>query len=191
VMRDLADGFAAQGFLTVCPDLFWRIEPGIDITDKTEAEWQKAFHYFNTFNQDKGIHDLGKTLAAVQQLPGCSGKVGAVGYCLGGRLAYMMAARTSIDATVGYYGVGIDGLVGEAKSISRPLMLHIAGKDGFVPAEAQQKMHEALDNQSLVTLHDYPAEDHAFARLGGQHYNKEAADLANGRTFDFFKKHLA
>jgi carboxymethylenebutenolidase len=191
VMRDLADGFAAQGFLTVCPDLFWRIEPGIDITDQSEAEWKRAFELFNAFNPDKGIHDLGKTLAALRQLPGCSGKVGAVGYCLGGKLAYMMATRTSVDATVGYYGVGLDQLVGEAKSISRPLMLHIAGKDGFSSPEAQKKLHEALDGHKLATLYDYPEEEHAFARAGGEHYSQASADLANSRTLDFFKKTLA
>ena len=102
-----------------------------------------------------------------------------------------MATRSDSDANVGYYGVGIQDLTGEAKSIKKPLLLHIAGKDQFVPPEAQAKVHAALDGNPHVTLHDYAAQDHAFARVGGQHYDKAAAQTANQRTADFFKKHLA
>jgi carboxymethylenebutenolidase len=190
VMRDLTDGFAAQGYIAVCPDLFWRIEPGIDITDRTQAEWARAFELFQAFNIDKGIHDIAKTIAAIRHLPGSTGKVGAVGYCLGGKLAFLAATRTDIDAAVGYYGVGLDELVGEASSLHKPLMLHIAGKDQFAPVPVQQKVHAALDGKSLVTLHDYPDDDHAFARVGGQHFSQASADQANARTAAFFKQHL-
>lgn len=191
VMRDLADGFAAAGYAVMCPDLFWRQEPGIDITDQSKAEWDKAFQLFQGFNVDKGVDDLKATLAALRKHPACSGKAGSVGYCLGGKLAYLMATRSDSDANVGYYGVGIQDLTGEARSIKKPLLLHIAGKDQFVPPEAQAKVHAALKGNPLVTLHDYPAQDHAFARIGGQHYDKAAAETANRRTADFFKKHLA
>ncbi len=191
VMRDLADGFAAQGYAVMCPDLFWRQEPGIDITDQSEAEWKKAFALFQGFNAEKGVDDLKATLAALRKHPACTGKVGSVGYCLGGKLAYLMGTRSDADANVGYYGVGIQDLLGEAKSIKKPLMLHIAGKDQFVPPEAQAKIKQALPSNPLVTLHSYPEQDHAFARVGGQHYDKAAAELANKRTADFFKQHLA
>jgi carboxymethylenebutenolidase len=191
VMRDLTDGFAAQGFVAICPDLFWRIEPGIDITDKSEAEWKRAFELFNTFDVEKGVNDIAATIATIRHGHGSTGKVGAVGYCLGGKLAYLTATHTDIDASVGYYGVGLDALTGEAASIRKPLMLHIAGKDKFAPAPAQQKVHAALDGNKLVTLHDYPNDDHAFARVGGEHYDKDSADQANARTLAFFKQHLA
>lgn len=191
VMRDLADGFAAQGYAVMCPDLFWRQEPGIDITDQSEAEWKKAFALFQGFNVEKGVDDLKATLAALRKHPACTGKVGSVGYCLGGKLAYLMGTRSDADANVGYYGVGIQDLLGEAKSIKKPLMLHIAGKDQFVPPEAQAKIKQALPSNPLVTLYSYPEQDHAFARVGGQHYDKAAAELANKRTADFFKQHLA
>ncbi len=191
VMRDLADGFAAAGYAVMCPDLFWRQEPGIDITDQSKAEWDKAFQLFQGFNADKGVDDLKATLAALRKHPACSGKAGSVGYCLGGKLAYLMATRSDSDANVGYYGVGIQDLTGEARSIKKPLLLHIAGKDQFVPPEAQAKVHAALKGNPHVTIHDYPAQDHAFARVGGQHYDKAAAQTANQRTADFFKKHLA
>ena len=190
VMRDLADGFAAQGYTVMCPDLFWRQEPGIDITDQSKAEWDKAFSLFQGFNVDKGVDDLKSTLASLRAHPACNGKAGSVGYCLGGKLAYLMATRSDSDANVGYYGVGIEGALGESKNIKKPLLLHVAGKDQFCPPEAQAKVKDGLKGNSQVTINDYAQQDHAFARLGGQHYDKAAADLANRRTAEFFKKHL-
>jgi carboxymethylenebutenolidase len=190
VMRDLADGYAGQGYSVLCPDLFWRQEPGIDITDKTDAEWQRAFKLFKGFNVDKGVDDLKATLATLRKHQACTGKAGSVGYCLGGKLAYLMATRSDSDANVGYYGVGIQDLLGEAKNITKPLLLHIAEKDQYVPPEAQTKIKEALKGNKLVTIYSYPGADHAFARVGGQHYDRKSADLANKRAADFFKKHL-
>jgi len=190
VMRDIADGFAAQGYVAVCPDLFWRQQPGIQITDKTEEEWQQAFKLFGSFDVDKGVDDLKATLAALRELDECTGKAGSVGYCLGGKMAYLMATRSDADCNVSYYGVGIDELVGEAKNIRHPLLMHVATEDGFVPKEAQATMHEALDPNPQVTIHDYEGNDHAFARVGGEHYDAEAAELANTRTREFFERHL-
>jgi carboxymethylenebutenolidase len=191
VMRDLADGFAAQGYAVLCPDIFWRQEPGIQITDKTDAEWQKAFSLYKGFNEAKGADDLKATLAHLRKLPACTGKVGSVGYCLGGKLAYLMATRSDADCSVSYYGVAIDAALDEAKNIKKPLLMHMAEKDQFVPAQAQEKIKAALKGNPHVAIHVYPGMDHAFARVGGQHYNKAAADLANSRTAAFFKKNLA
>jgi carboxymethylenebutenolidase len=191
VMRDLANGYAAQGYTVMCPDLFWRQEPGIQITDKTEVEWKRAFELFQGFNVDKGVEDLKAALSSLRRHQACSGKVGSVGYCLGGKLAYLMATRSDSDCNVGYYGVGIQDQLDEAKTIKKPLLLHVAEKDQFVPPPAQAKVKEALAANNLVTIYSYPGADHAFARTGGQHYDKTAADLANQRTADFFKKHLS
>ena len=190
VMRGIADEFAAKGFIVACPDLFWRQEPGVQISDKTQAEWDKAFKLMQGFNLDKGIDDLTSTLDHLRQQKGCSGKVGAVGYCLGGQLAYLMACRTSSDASVGYYGVMIQNFLNESSKITKPLMLHIAEEDGFVPKEDQAKIKDGLKSNHKVTVHSYPGCDHAFARAGGQHYNKDAATLANKRTIDFFNLNL-
>ncbi|WP_340645689.1 dienelactone hydrolase family protein [Phenylobacterium sp.] len=191
VMREIADGLADQGYLAICPDLFWRIEPGIDITDKSEAEWKKAFELFNAFDPDLGVKDIAAVIDHVRADAGCSGKVGAVGYCLGGMLAFLTATRTDANASVGYYGVGIENRLGEAEKLERPLLLHIAEEDQFVPKEAQAIILQALKNHAQVTTYTYPGCDHAFARHGGEHYDEAAAKAANGRSLAFFQQHLA
>jgi carboxymethylenebutenolidase len=190
VMRDLADTLAEAGYTVLCPDLFWRQEPNIQLNDFTPDEWKTAFSLYQGFDEAKGVEDIEATIRHLRRDPACTGRVGAVGYCLGGKLAYLAATRTDADCSVGYYGVGIENALGEADNIRRPLMLHIARKDQFVPPEAQDRIHRALDAHSRVTLFDYEGCDHAFAREGGDHYDADAAALANARTADFFRRHL-
>lgn len=190
VMRRLADDYAKQGYVVLCPDLFWRIKPGIQITDKTQQEWDLAFSLFQRFDQNKGIEDLGSTMDELRRTPGCSGKVGAVGYCLGGKLAYLMATRTTIDCAVGYYGVALDAALNEAPKMRKPLMLHIAEEDQFVPHDVQDKIVAVLGKNPLVTLHRYANMNHAFAREGGKHFNADNAHVANKRTSDFLARNL-
>ena len=191
VMRDLCDGFAAQGYVALCPDLFWRQEPGIDITDQSEEEWNQAFSLYQGFDEAAGVQDLIASLAFLREYPRCSGKAGSVGFCLGGKLAYLMATRSDADCSVGYYGVGIEDALDETGKIDKPLMLHIAEKDQFCPPEAQSKIIAAMQSASTVAVHSYSGVDHAFARIGGAHYDQEAADLANNRTATFFTENLA
>ncbi|HEY5338589.1 MAG TPA: dienelactone hydrolase family protein, partial [Rhizomicrobium sp.] len=190
VMRDLTDGFAARGYFALCPDLFWRMQPNIQLTDKTDAEWKQAFDWMNKFDPKTGVEDIQATITQLRGMEGCNGKVGAVGYCLGGLLAYLAAARTNADASVGYYGVNIQTMLGEAANIKKPLMLHVAGKDQFTPPDAQKQLIDGLKANSHVTIHTYPEMDHAFARVGGAHYDHANAELANGRTAMFFRQHL-
>ncbi len=188
VMRGICDDLAASGYRAICPDLFWRIEPGIELTDQSEEEWKQAFDLFGKFNPDKGVEDIAATIAHARD-EGAK-KVGAVGYCLGGLLAYLTACRTDCDASVGYYGVGIQDRLGEAGKITKPLLLHIAGQDKFVPKEAQDKVIATLKPNPQVALYQYPDRDHAFARVGGEHYHGDDADTANNRTMAFFREHL-
>lgn len=191
VVRTVADDLAARGYFTLAPDLFWRLEPGVQLTDKTDAEWKRALDLMGRFDQDAGVLDIKASIAHLRQLPGATGKVGVVGYCLGGLLAYLTATRTDADASVGYYGVNIQEKLAEASSIKKPLMLHVAGKDQFVPSEAQKRILDGLKTNAHVTIHVYPEMDHAFARPGGKHYDKANAELANGRTSTFFRQHLS
>jgi carboxymethylenebutenolidase len=189
VMRGKADWLAREGFLAICPDLFWRIEPGVDITDKTEAEWTKAMALMKAFDVDDGIRDIKATLAHAREQLGAE-KVGAIGYCLGGLLAFLTACRIDSDASAGYYGVNIPQYLGEAEKLARPLLLHIAGADSFVPKQAQELIKQGLGNNPCATLHVYPDRDHAFTREGGKNYNADDARIADARTIAFFKEHL-
>ena len=181
---------AEDGYLALAPDLFWRIEPNVELDPDIPEQFQKALGLMGRFDQDQGVSDIEATIKYARGSEGC-GKIGVVGYCLGGRLAYMAAARTDADASVGYYAVGIDNLLREKHGIARPLMLHIAGADHFVGPEIQQAMHEGLDDHPKVTLCDYPGLDHGFATEIGARRNEEGARLADGRTAEFFAEHLA
>ena len=190
-IRRKCDRWAERGYLAIAPDLFWRLEPGVELDPDIEPEFKRALDLMGKFDQDQGISDIEAAIRAARARLPEGGKVGCVGYCLGGRLAYMTAARTDVDASVGYYAVGLDGLLHEKNAIARPLLLHIAGDDGFVPPEVQAKMHEGLDDHPRVTLHDYPGQDHGFAAEMGRRRSEEAAQQADRRTEEFFARHLA
>lgn len=190
-MRSVADWYAAHGFVALCPDLFWRQEPGVQLTDKTEAEWQKAFEFYQGLDEAKAVDDSAAAMKFLRRHPACNGRVGAVGFCLGGNLAYLLSVRYQPACAVGYYGVSIEKSLAEAKGLSSPLMLHIAGKDKYCPPAAQEQIRQTLDANPLATLHIYPEQDHAFGRPGGEHYDAPAAELANLRTLEFFVRNLA
>src|SRR3989441_1554806 len=190
-MRSVADWYAARGFIALCPDLFWRQERGVQITDQTEAEWQKALALYEGLDEAKAVEDSAAAVEFLRKHPACSGRVGAVGFCLGGNLAWLLSVRYKPDCAVGYYGVSIEKTLAEAKNLGSPLMLHIAGQDRHCPPAAQAQIHQALDSNPLAALHDYPAQDHAFGRLGGEHYDAPAAELAHLRTLEFFVRNLA
>jgi carboxymethylenebutenolidase len=188
-IRRKCDSYAEQGYLAIAPDLFWRIEPGVQLDPDIPEQLQAGLDMIGTFDQGKGIEDIEATIKAARSRLG-GGKVGVVGYCLGGRLAFMTATRTDSDASVGYYGVGIDGLLGEKHAIANPVLLHVAGADHFVTPDVQAKMHAGLDDHPKVTIFDYPGEDHGFATEMGERRSEAAAQLADQRTAAFFAENL-
>jgi carboxymethylenebutenolidase len=189
-MRAVADWFAARGFVVACPDLFWRQQPGVELTDGRDEDRKRAFELYGGLDEAKAVEDAATTLAFLRRHPACNGKVGTFGFCLGGKLAYLMATRSDADCSVGYYGVGIESALDEASRISCPTMLHLAGADQHCPPAAQAQIHQALDNHPLVTLHVYPEQGHAFGRPSSARYNTSAAELAHLRTLEFLVRNL-
>lgn len=190
-IRRKCDIWAQAGYLAYAPDLFWRLDPHVELDADVTDQFQTAIGLMQKFNQDQGIRDIEATIKAARAALGDNGKVGLVGYCLGGRLAFMAACRTDGDAFVSYYGVGIDGLLGEQHAIGKPVLLHVPTADHFVGPDAQKAMHDGLADNRHVTLHDYEGLDHGFAAEMGQRRNEAGAELADGRTADFFAQHLA
>ena len=182
-----ADDWAAKGYLAVAPDVFWRQEPGVSLDSDIQEEFQKAIQLMMGHDFDQGLDDLKAVLAWIRkELPGT--KTGLVGFCMGGKIAYQMATRSDIEASVGYYGVGLHQMLEEAGNISGRLMLHIPTADGFVPPDQQAAIHAALDAHPRVTLHDYAGLDHGFADTFSSRRNEEGATLADRRTEEFFNK---
>jgi carboxymethylenebutenolidase len=184
-MRAVCDWFAARGFLAICPDLFWRMEPGLELSP--ERDHERAMALLGKLDQSKAVDDAAAAMEYLRVHPACTGRVGVVGYCLGGRLAYLIAARHNPDAAVGYYGVMIENALDEAKAVSCPLMLHIAERDKYCPPAAREQIIAALPQ---ANIHVYPNARHAFARRGGMHYDAPAAELADLRTIEFFLRTL-
>ncbi|AZI36001.1 putative carboxymethylenebutenolidase [Caenibius tardaugens NBRC 16725] len=188
-IRQKCDHWAERGYLAAAPDIFWRFAPGVELDADVDEQLQEAFGYFAQFDADLGVKDIEALIRYLRAKEGTE-KVGLVGYCLGGRMAYLAAARTDIDASVGYYGVMIDQMLNESHAIANPLILHIAGDDGFVPADAQKAIHEGLDTNHHVTLYDYPGLDHGFAAEMGNRRDEAGAQLADSRTEAFFVEQL-
>ncbi len=188
-IRKKADDWAAQGYLAVAPDVFWRQEPGVELDSDVPEQFQRGVALMMSHDFDLGIRDVEAVIHWIRREEGVS-KVGLVGYCMGGKIAFQAAARTDVDASVGYYGVGIDQMLNESHAIAKALLLHVPTADGFVPPEAQKAMHDGLDGNPHVTIYDYEGLDHGFAAEHGVRRVEDAARLADQRTAEFFTQHL-
>ncbi|WP_198084836.1 dienelactone hydrolase family protein [Variovorax sp. E3] len=186
-MREVADYYAEEGYVVLVPDLFWRQEPNVEL-GYSEADWQRAFALYGGFDEAKGMQDMQTAIDALRARTDVADKkVGVLGFCLGGKLAYLSACRTDADAVVGYYGVGIDAALDEADHIKCPLTLHVAELDKFCPPEARDRIVATLRGRPGVSIHVYPGMDHAFARAGGEHFHKPSALMAHERSIATLK----
>jgi carboxymethylenebutenolidase len=189
-MREIADAFAARGYVVLVPDLFWRMEPNIAL-GYTPEDWQKAFGYFKRFNVDTGVDDIQSAITTLREQAFVSTHVGVMGFCLGGKLAYLSACRTDADVAIGYYGVGIEDALDEASHLHCPLVLHIAQLDKYCDEAAQKKIRQGLGDRDKVEVWLYQDADHAFARPGGEHYHQPSADLALERSLSALQRALS
>jgi len=189
-IRLTCQALAAQGFIAIAPDLFWRQEPGVDLSVTSEADWKKGLGLYMAYDRDAGVSDIEATIAAARELPRSTGKVAVMGYCLGGLMTFLSAARSKVDAAVAFHGGDTEKYLGEAASVSAPFLMHLAGADEFITPEAQAQIKEAFAGKPNVTIYTYEGCHHAFSRHGGAHYDAAAAKSANDRTWAFLKENL-
>jgi carboxymethylenebutenolidase len=189
-IRKTCDELAEQGFVAVAPDLFWRQEPGVDLSVTSEDDWQHGLRLYQAYDRDAGVRDIRDTLNDVAKLPECTGKIAVQGYCLGALMTFLTAVRCRVDAAVAYHGADTEKYLGEADNLRAPLLMHLGEEDEFISKAAQAQIKAALAGKANATVYSYPGQRHAFARHNGTHYNAAAAALANGRTSEFLRRQL-
>jgi carboxymethylenebutenolidase len=189
-VRTTCDELAQAGFVAIAPDLFWREEPGLDLNSWSEQEWARALELYGRYDIDRGVLDLAATIDAARSLVGTNGLVGITGFCMGGLLTFLAAARTDVDAAASYYGGNTELYLEEANDLAAPLILHLAEEDEFMSKDAQASIRAALRSKQNVSVFTYAGCSHAFARHTGLHYDAAAASLANERTRTFLSDHL-
>jgi len=187
-LRGVADSFAREGYLVAAPDMFWRIERGLAL-EYQGPDRERARDYLTKFDWDRGVRDVLAAVDAVRKMPECNGRVAAVGYCLGGSLAYLAACRGKLDGAVAYYAVEVMEHLDEAKNLSCPVLMHFADNDHLLKPEVVQKIKDGLKG-SPVTIHDYPNVGHAFCRDVDpkETTRAEQASKANQRTFEYLNR---
>jgi carboxymethylenebutenolidase len=189
-IRKTCDELAEQGFVAVAPDLFWRQEPGVDLSVTSEDDWQHGLRLYQAYDRDAGVRDIRDTLSAVAKLPECTGKIAVQGYCLGALMTFLTAVRGQVNAAVAYHGADTEKYLGEVQNLHAPLLMHLGEEDEFISKAAQAQIKAALAGKANATVYSYPGQRHAFARHNGAHYNAAAAALANGRTSEFLQRQL-
>lgn len=191
-MEAAARWVAALGHIAVLPDLYWRQAPGTALDpDGGMPAWERAVALLRGFDDAAAVADLLAALAAVRALPGCNGRVATLGFCLGGRLALRMALASDAAAHVAYYPVGIEPLLAPHPPLRAPLLVHLAGRDRFVPPESQRRILAAAEAMAGLEVVLHPAADHAFARLGARGFDARAAAVAGRRTEAVLARALA
>jgi carboxymethylenebutenolidase len=191
-VRGVVDHLAAGGFLAIAPDLFWRQEPNVKLDGSIAADRDRAMALFKGLDERLAVEDGAAAVRFLRELaPACTGNIGVVGYCLGGKLAYLIAARCEIDAAVSYYGVSIQAALDEASRIRAPVLLHIAGADHLCPPQVQAQIIDSLaPYHDRIQIHVHPGAGHGFARTGGATYDPVAAGHADTLTAAFLERHL-
>jgi carboxymethylenebutenolidase len=189
-IRRHCDELAEQGFIAVAPDLFWRQEPGVDLSVTSEPDWQHGLRLYQAYDRDAGVRDVEDTVDTVAKMPECTGKTAVLGYCLGALMTFLTAVRSRVDAAVAYHGGDTEKYLGEVDGLHAPLLMHLGEEDEFISKPAQAEIKKALATKPTATVYSYPGQRHAFSRHNGAHYNADAAALGNGRTSEFLNRNL-
>ncbi len=188
-VRAVADGYAEDGYVCIAPDIYWREAPGTYLDYTPEGQQQGREMGFS-LDLDKSMEDLGCCVDWLRGQENCAGRVGSVGFCLGGKLVYLGMSRKVLDAGVGYYSVQLNNHYDEADNITGPLLLHFGELDTRIPPDMLRDIHTHLDGKPNVTIHEYEGADHGFNRFGYPPFHEECAHIARERTLAFLAKEL-
>src|ERR1700690_3302672 len=189
-IREKCDELAEQSFIAVAPDLFWRQKPGVDLSVRSEPDWQHGLRLYQAYDRDAGVRDIEDTADTVAKMSECTGKIAVLGYCLGALMTFLTAVRYRVDAAVAYHGGDTEKYLGEVDGLHAALLMHLGEEDEFISKPAQAQIKTALAKKPNATVYSYPGQWHAFTRINGAHYNAAAAALANGRTSEFLNQQL-
>jgi carboxymethylenebutenolidase len=187
-IRGVAEQYAQDGYVVLAPDLFWRAEPRTEL-GYGEADRGKAMALYHGTDIDRAVADVAAAANALRALPEVTGKVAVVGYCLGGRLAYLAAARSAVDIAVSYYGGGIDQALDQADAVKVPIQFHFGERDAHIPAESVEKIRARFAGRADAQVHIYAGADHGFNCWDRASYHPHAAGLAHGRALTFLGEH--
>ena len=189
-MQDLAQQWSDLGFNVLCPDLFWRQEPGVILEPRVPEEFQKGVEFMQIMQLDESLADLEAPRAKLAELLGHF-RIGAMGYCMGGRLVVQMAGEAKIKCAVSYYGVALETVLPDLPANAATSFLHIAELDSYVPEDVRKVIIECVEARDGWGYELYSGCDHAFARPKGEHFVLEASNRAKKISLDFLQKHLA
>ena len=188
-IRSVAEQYAADGYLVIAPDLFWRSGHRIELT-YDEAGWKRAVELMNATDVGKAQKDIELAIDALKAQPGLDGGIASIGYCFGGLLSYHTAANGLVDVAIAYYGGGIQNQLDRADEIEVPLLMHFGEQDSHIPLEAVEKIAERFDTNDNVEIVVYPEAEHGFNCSHRDSYNQRAAAEAHGNTLFFLGMEL-
>lgn len=188
-VRGVCERYAAQGYVVMAPDLYWRQAPG-QYLDYTPEDQQRGRALAAEMDLGLFVEDLKASADWLRARPECTGRVGTVGYCLGGKLVWIGLANKAVDAGVAYYAVQLADFLDDAKRIDAPIMMHFGSLDHRVPPDLYAKIQESLAGKPDASTFWYEGADHGFDRNGYPPHHPEASGLAGQRTRDFLAKHL-
>jgi carboxymethylenebutenolidase len=187
-VRAVADSYAADGYVVLAPDIYWRQGPRQYLPYTPEGQQRgRALSTVLEADIDRAMGDIGRCVETLRRRPGVNGKVGVIGYCLGGKLAFLAGARLPVDAVVIYYGVRMVPYLDEARALTAPTIMHFGDGDVHIPPEMYRTIRDRVAGMKNVAVHLYPGAGHGFARFGQSTCEPAAADLARARTLELLR----